>query len=235
PTPPRPRERTGRLELHLPDGGDGPAPAILFVHGGPLPPDVRPSPLDWPTLRGYGQHVAALGAVAATVHHRLHDLGAFGTAAGDVAEAVDRVRADPRVDADRIALWFLSGGGLLAADWLAAPPPWLRGIALTYPILAPLPNWGLSDSRFRPAAALRTSRGTTPPIVLTRVGREMPQIAETVTAFLSAAEQSGTTVDLIDLPDAPHGFETVHHTDPAREAVHRAAHTILHHLTTTHP
>ncbi|MBB1245598.1 alpha/beta hydrolase [Streptomyces durbertensis] len=229
PEPPRPRERTYRLELHLPDGGD-PAPAILFVHGGPLPPDVRPSPLDWPTFLGYGQYVADLGVIGATVHHRLHDLGAYGTAADDVAEAVDRLRADPRVAADRVALWFFSGGGLLAADWLAAPPPWLRCVALTYPILAPLPNWGLSDSRFHPAAAVRAARGAIPPVVLTRVGREMPQIAATVAEFLAAAEPSGATVDLIDLPNAPHGFETVDHTAPAREAVQRATHTVLHHL-----
>jgi acetyl esterase/lipase len=62
--------------------------------------------------RGYGSAVAARGAVAVMVDHGLRDMASF-PAAADVAAAVDLARADPRVDADRIALWFFSGGGLL--------------------------------------------------------------------------------------------------------------------------
>ena len=40
-----------------------------------------------------------------------------------------------------LALWFFSGGGLLLADWLRDPPPWLRCIAASYPLLGPLPGW----------------------------------------------------------------------------------------------
>jgi pimeloyl-ACP methyl ester carboxylesterase len=39
--PEAPRERTGRVDLHLPDA-DGPRPAVVFVHGGPVPPGTRP-------------------------------------------------------------------------------------------------------------------------------------------------------------------------------------------------
>jgi len=70
-----------------------------------------------------------------------------------VAEAIDFVRADPRVDADRLALWFFSGGALLMADWLRQPAQWLRCVAATYPVMAPLPGWRV-DERFRPADAL---------------------------------------------------------------------------------
>ena len=61
----------------------------------------------------------------------------------------EMARADPRVDADRVAIWFFSGGGLLLADWLRRPPGWLRGVAASYPPLAPLPGWEV-DTRFRP-------------------------------------------------------------------------------------
>ncbi|MFF1737711.1 alpha/beta fold hydrolase [Streptomyces sp. NPDC058247] len=223
----RPRERTGRVDLHLPDAA-GPRPAVVFVHGGPVPAGARPTPRDWPAFVGYAQYVAGLGAVGVTVDHRLHELTAYGRAADDIAEAIDLVRADPRVDGDRVALWFISAGGLLSADWLAAPPSWLRCVAASYPILAPLPGWGLADSRFRPAAVVRGAGRL--PIVLTRVGLERPEIAVTVEEFVSAAADCGAAVEVIDVPLGHHGFETVDPTDASRAAVERAVRSVLGHL-----
>ncbi|MFE4676641.1 alpha/beta fold hydrolase [Streptomyces sp. NPDC056723] len=223
----RPRERTGRVDLHLPDA-DGPRPAVVFVHGGPVPAGACPTPRDWPAFAGYAQYVANLGAVGVTVDHRLHELTAYGRAADDIAEAIEFVRADPRVDGDRVALWFLSAGGLLAADWLAAPPSWLRCVAASYPILAPLPGWGLADSRFRPAAAVRGAGRL--PIVLTRVGLERPEIAVTVEEFVAAAADCGAALEVIDLPLGHHGFETTDPTDASRDAVRRAVRSVLGHL-----
>lgn len=233
--PERPRERVGRVDLFLPDDlpddlaeADHPRPAVVFVHGGPVHPDVRPTPRDWPGFVGYGRYVAGLGAVGVTLDHRLHDLADYGRAAEDIAEVVDLVRADPRVDGDRVALWHFSSGGLLAADWLAAPPPWLRCVAASYPILAPLPNWGLVDSRFRPADAVRTAGRL--PIVLTRVELERAEIAVTVEEFLAVAEKCDADVEVIDVPLGHHGFETIDHTEQARDAVERAVRSVLGHL-----
>ena len=233
--PERPRERVGRVDLYFPDQVPGggpdehhPRPAVVFVHGGPISPQLRPTPRDSVTLVNYGRHLADLGVVGVTLDHRLHGLGDYGRAAEDVAEAVELVRADPRVDPERVALWFFSGGGLLSADWLAAPPPWLRCVAATYPILAPLPNWGFEGSRFRPADAVRGAGRL--PFVLTRVELEQPGIAATVEEFLTAAEDCGAAVEVVDVPLGHHGFETVDHTDPARRAVEHAVRSVLGHL-----
>lgn len=241
--PERRRERVGRVDLHLPDdppaasrpepAGDAadagaPRPAVVFVHGGPIPADSRPTPRDWPTLVGYAQYVAGLGAIGVTVDHRLHDFADYTRAAEDVAEAVGLVRADPRVDGERIALWFFSGGGLLCADWLAAPPPWLRCVAATYPVLAPLPGWGPAGSRFRPAEAVRTAGQL--PVVLTRVELERPEFAATVAEFVTAAADCGAAVEVVDVPRGHHGFETLDHTEEARAAVRRAVRSVLAHL-----
>ncbi|WP_055590014.1 alpha/beta hydrolase [Peterkaempfera griseoplana] len=225
--PERPRVRSGRVDLHLPEAGH-PCPAVLFVHGGPIPADSRPTPRDWPSLVGHARCAAGLGAVGAVVDHRLHDLGDYGRAAEDVAEAVALLRDDPHVDGERIALWFFSGGGLLAADWLAAPPPWLRCVAASYPVLAPLPNWGSMDPRFRPAAAVGTAGGL--PVVLTRVGLEQPAIAATVAEFLAAAEDRKADVEVIDVPNGHHGFDTADPTEESRRAVDRAMRSVLGHL-----
>ena len=221
--PERPRERSGRVDLHLPDG-EGPHPAVVFVHGGPVPEHAEPTPRDWPTFLGYARLAARLGAMGATVDHRLHDLGDFARAARDVEDAVALVRAHPRVDAGRVALWFFSTGGLLSADWLAAPPPWLRCLALTYPLLSPPPGWGV-EPRFHPARTVRTAGRL--PVVLTRVGREQPEFAATVAGFLAAAQDAGVRVEVVDAPSAPHGFETADHSPEARAAVDSAARTVL--------
>ncbi|MEV7912070.1 alpha/beta fold hydrolase [Streptomyces griseus] len=222
--PERPRERTGNTDLYPPDG-PGPHPAVVFVHGGPVPAEARPTPRDWPTLTGYARYVAGRGAVGVTLDHRLRSVADYGTAAGDVADAVERVRADPRVDADRVALWFFSGGGPLAADWLAKPPAWLRCVAANYPILAPLPGWGLADTRFHPVRAVSGAGHL--PFVLVRAGREMAEIAATVEEFLTEAARCGANVEIIDVPEGRHGFETLDPTDEAREAVHRAVDAVL--------
>jgi acetyl esterase/lipase len=221
--PERPRERVGRVDLHLPEG-DGRRPAVVFVHGGPVPEGARPTPRDWPAFLGYARLVAGLGAVGATVDHRLHDVTDFARAAQDVQDAVALVREHPRVDGDRVALWFLSTGGLLSADWLAAPPPWLCCLALTYPLLTPLPGWGV-DRRFRPVQAVRGAGRL--PVVLTRVGRERPEFAATVEDFLAAADSAGVDVRLVDVPAAEHGFETFDDSGDARRAVEEAARAVV--------
>ncbi|MFF0227309.1 alpha/beta hydrolase [Streptomyces sp. NPDC004629] len=226
--PERPRERRENVDLHLPDA-PGPRPAVVFVHGGPLPAGARPTPRDWPSLVGYARYAAGQGVVGATVDHRLHDVTDYARAAADVAAAVERVRADPRVAADRVALWFFSGGGLLLADWLRTPPAWLRCVAASYPVLAPLPNWGLAGGRFRPADAV-TDAGALP-LVLTRAGRETPEIAATVEEFLTAAGRCGADVEVVDVPHGRHGFETLDPTEEARAAVRRAMRSVLARLT----
>jgi acetyl esterase/lipase len=219
PVPSRTPERHDTLDLYLPDDNVRPRPAILFVHGGPLPVEVRPRPRDWPVFQGYGSLAAALGVVGAVVGHRLHSPDAYATAAGDVEAAVESLRSDPRIDGERLALWFFSGGGLLSADWLAQPPPWLCCIAASYPLLAPLPGWDV-DTRFCPVEAVRSAGSL--PILLTRVGREQPEIAATVEAFTASAERHQVAVDIIDVPDGQHSFDMLDHTDSSRAAVTEA-------------
>ncbi|MCD0485406.1 dienelactone hydrolase family protein [Streptacidiphilus sp. ASG 303] len=222
--PERPRERTGAVDLHLPDA-DGPRPAVVLVRGGPVPAGLRPTPRDWPVYTGHARYAAGEGVVGVTVDHGLHALVDYGRAAEDIAAAVERVRADPRVDADRIALWFFSGGGLLAADWLAAPPSWLRCVAASYPVLAPLPGWSTVDARFRPVTAVRTAGEL--PIVLIRAGLEHAEIAATVDEFLIAAEAAGAQVETVDVPAGHHGFDVADHSDDSRRAVAAAHRAVL--------
>src|SRR5215470_3841816 len=201
--------RCGRIDLYLPEV-TRPSPAVVFVHGGPVPADLRPTPRDWPVYGGYGSLAADRGVVGVTVDHRLHNLADYSLAAADIDAAVEMVRADPRVDADRVAIWFFSGGGLLAADWLRRSPAWLRCVAASYPVLAALPG-RVVDPRFRPVEAVSTAG--IPPIVLTRVGRERPAIADTVEAFIDGARACGARLTIVDVPNGQHGFDVADDTD----------------------
>jgi acetyl esterase/lipase len=227
PIEPRKAERHGPVDLYLPDATE-PRPAVVFVHGGPIPAELSPTPRDWPVYQAYGSLAAASGVVGVMVDHRLHTPASYPQAADDVVAAVDLARSDPRVDADRVATWFFSGGGLLLTDWLRTPPPWLRCAAATYPLLAPLPGWPV-EPRFRPAEAV-TAAGALP-IILTRAGQEAERIAVTVAAFVTAAAASGANLSIIDVPDGHHGFDYLDHTAQSRAAVEQALDAVLTNLT----
>ncbi|SDJ56058.1 alpha/beta fold hydrolase [Streptomyces indicus] len=202
-----------------------PRPAVVIIHGGPVPAGMRPEPREWPTFVGYARYAAARGAVGVTLNHGLHDVSDYPRAAADLAAAVDQIRADPRVDSSRIALWFFSGSGPLTTPWLSAPPPWLRCLAANYPIMAPLPNWGLPAGHFRPADVVASAGRL--PLVLTRAGLETSAIAATVAEFVTAAQQAGARLRLVDVPNGHHAFEGLDPTDESRAAVREAMRLVL--------
>jgi dienelactone hydrolase len=209
-------ERTGSLDLYRPAGTR--VPAILFVHGGPGGPDLKALPRDWPVYRGYGAATAARGLVGATVEHPLiRGLDQLAAASDEVEAAVGRLRADPQVDPNRIALWFFSGAGLLAGEWLDSQPEWLRGVALTYPRLsAPAGTVRLTSAIEVIGKQLEL------PVLLTRAGLEREDLAEAIAEFVATAEAGGTLLDIIDVPKGRHGFDMLDHTDESRDAVTRA-------------
>lgn len=213
-----PRQRAGQIDIYRPvEPPAEESPVVVFVHGGPVPPDRRPTPRDWPLFIGYGSLAASNGIVGVTVDHRLPSLADYATAADDLASAVEQARALPGVDPDRVALWFFSGGALLMSDWLAKPPAWLRCVAASYPVLAPLPGW---DERFRPVDHVGSAG--TPPILLTRVGRERADLAATVDSFVAEAESRQADVTVIDVPEGQHSFDMLDHNDGSRAAVQQA-------------
>lgn len=218
-------ERDGAVDVYRPvEEAAEPLPVVVFVHGGPLPPELRPTPRDWPVFRGYGSLAAGGGAVGVTVDHPLHSPADYPVAADAIAAAVAQARELPGVDPRRVALWFFSGGGLLTADWIGRAPEWLRCVAASYPVLAPLPGWEV-DPRFRPAEALAPAGS--PPILLTRAGREATEIAAGVEAFTAEAHARGAHLDVIDVPEGRHSFDVLDHTPASRAAVTRAMSWVL--------
>jgi hypothetical protein len=215
-------DRVGALDFHRP-ARTARTGAILFVHGGPGPAHLEVPPRDWPVYTGYAAAAAQRGLVGVVVEHSLiHGLDRLAAAADEVEAAIGVLRADPQVDPNRIALWFFSGAGLLAGEWLDSRPDWLRCLALTYPLLATPPG---VDELVSAAEVIGKHKDL--PVLLTRVGREREELARPVAEFVSAG---GTALDIIDVPKGQHGFDMLDHTDESRAAVTKALDWAIAHL-----
>jgi alpha-beta hydrolase superfamily lysophospholipase len=167
---------------------------------------VRPA--EWPVFRGYCALAVSRGLAAATADLDYVDMGRAADAVPQLEGQIESVRSLPHIDGGRVALWAFSGGGLLINRWLTDPPDWLRCVALSYPLLQP------------PPAVVSV------PVVLTRVGRERPEIQETVDRFLAAE----LPVERIDVPHGRHAFDFFDDTDESRAAVRRAVDLVVGHL-----
>ena len=197
-----------------------PKAAVLFVHGGPVPKEQTPTPRKSAPFTGYGALAASADLVGVTFNHRLHTMEHYPASADDISTVVDKVRRLPQVDPDRVVLWFFSGGGGLAADWLRVLPPWLRAVVWTYPVLAPPPDWPGDGPRFD--CALAVTEAPDLPKLLVRVSDEYQAFRDTQDAVVEAAQASGSALDIIDLPNASHGYETQGYDKAARTLTDRA-------------
>ena len=215
-------DRLGEIDFYRP-AGTARTGAVLFVHGGPGPAGLEVMPRDWPVHRGYATAAARRGLVAAVVDHSLiHGLDRLVTAADEVEAAVGVLRSDPRVDPDRVGLWFFSGAGLLAGEWLDSRPDWLRFVALSYPLLATPPG---VDDLVNAAEVIGKHKDL--PVLLTRAGLEREELAGPVAEFVSAG---GSSLDIIDVPKGHHGFDMLDHTEESRAAVTKALDWAIAHL-----
>lgn len=102
-----------KLDLYLPDAGDGPFPVVLHIHGGAFATgDKRDIPLE-PFLGGLRR-----GYAVVSVNYRLSGEAIFPAAVQDLKASLRWLRANLRdyhLDPDRIAACGGSSGGNLAA------------------------------------------------------------------------------------------------------------------------
>ncbi len=102
-----------RLDIYLPENGEGPFPVILSIHGGAFKSgDKRDGQLK-PMLEGLNH-----GYAVVSVNYRLSPEAKFPAQIFDVKAAVRWIRANAKqykLNADKIAAWGGSAGGHLSA------------------------------------------------------------------------------------------------------------------------
>ena len=172
---------------------DATVPLVVLVHG---PVRGGPRPREWPVYRGYASLLARAGLAAAITDLDYTSVEALSGPIAQLDEVADAARSEPGVDGTRGAIGAFSGGARLVGHWIEEPPNWLRGVSLTYPVVPPVTRAQV-------------------PIVLIRVGLEHPQIQETVDRLVTLA----TDIQMIDVTNGHHGFDTLDHTDESRQAV----------------
>ncbi len=209
-------ERSGALDVYLPAAT--PAPAVLMVHGGPVPRDREVRPPDWPAYRAYGALLAQAGVVGGMFEHGFVDETTLGTAHENIRAAGAALRADSRVDADRFGMWFFSAGGLFMGSVLADPPAW--GVAAVAGTYAALGHPDLEDPVLPPAAV--PAELSDIPLLLVLPEHDFEWIVTASAELLERCATEHRSVDVITVPGGHHGFETVDDTDEARDAIRRS-------------
>jgi acetyl esterase/lipase len=190
--------------------GDARLPAVFFVHGGPIPVQMTP-PTQWGVFAAYGELAAACALVGVTFNHRLYALTDYETAQSDVAAAIDYVRehaAELNVDADRIALWYFSGGGPLMTALLRDRAEYVRCLLGFYAYLSPAEHVRNKVSGL--------------PIFIARAGLDQPAINQSIERFMQEALAGNAQLDLMNHPTGRHGFDILDDNDRSREIIARA-------------
>jgi len=209
------------------------SPAIVFVHGGALPANLRTKPKEWGAYVSLGQLAAASGFVGITFNHRFYgwDMYPLSDARSDLSAAVAYVRdsaAQLGVDKDRICLWSLSAGSLLLSSAISEPPPHIRCLVFYYPIMDLEPmrkeRPAITDDvtrEFSPINRLRRARFTFPPMFVARAGREEPGLNAAVDSFIQMAVDRKATLDFSNHPNGQHGFDVLDDNQRTREIIKR--------------
>jgi acetyl esterase/lipase len=205
-----------------------PLPAVIFIHGGPIPSNLRTEPKEWGVFISYGQLAAASGWVGVTFNHRFYGLDRVRDAQADVNDLVAYVRANAAtfgIDPARLTLWVFSGGGLLLSHALRDAPPYLRCLVAYYALLdMPPGTGGLSEEarlEFSPPHQLKQKGRAVPPLFVARAGQDSPALNGTLDRLVQQALGSNVTIDFSNHVTGQHGFDLINDDDRTREIIRR--------------
>ena len=224
---------TLRADVYLARGVRGPAPIVILVHGG-VGPEFPLRPKDWGLHRSWGRLLAASGMTAVTFNHRLgFPEPAIEEAHSDLdslAAFVRRHAAEWGADPGRLALATFSAGGMLLAPWIRDSPPGLRCLVAFYPIIDLRISTHLQRylkfeqlEAYSAGAHLAKAAATMPPMLVIRAGRDqIPDLLPGLDRFVEQALDANAPLTLVNLPEAPHGFDN-DRADPRTLAVLRQA------------
>ena len=217
------------MDICSPERAVGLLPAVLFVHGGPVP---RLGAKNMGIYVSYGELMAASGLVGVTFNHRFLSSQRLTDAATDLTDAMTYVRDNANkfgIDPDRLALWLFSGGGPLLTQALREHPKWLRAVVAYYALLdlqqpPPGADDGLTPelrTRFSALDALGDDARALPPMFIARAGLDNSWLNGTIDRFVRAAVEKGATLDLLTHPDGRHAFDILDDDERSKAIIRR--------------
>lgn len=205
-------------------------PAVIFLHGGPLPANLLTQPTHWGQYVSYGQLAAASGLIGVTFNHRLYGLDRFPDAESDLSDLVRYIRQNGAalgIDKDRISLWAFSGGGPLLTFALRQSSPDIRCIISYYALLDPpsirksIPATVSDETlqKFSPLYYLTVTKQRVPSIFIARAGLDYPGQNDIVDRFIQQALSKNLSINVANHPAGHHGFDIQDNDSRSREII----------------
>jgi len=226
-------------DVYRPADASAPSPAVVLIHGGPVP--AGSSPKDMGCFVSWGETLAASGLAAVSFNHRFYGGARLVEAARDVEDAVAWVRSEAvelGIDSARLALWAFSGGGPFLSLALREGAPVLRALVAYYAVLdlreMPLdPAAPTSDGdrlALSPAHHVESGRPV-PPVLVARAGLDQPSLNATIDRFIAAALANNAPLEVVNHPGGRHGFDVLDDDPHSREIAARTIEFLRTHLT----
>jgi acetyl esterase/lipase len=207
-------------------------PAVIFIHGGRIPPNLRTTPKDWGAYVSFGELVAASGFVGITFNHRFYSWNSLSDSQSDVIDLISYVRNHARslgVDKDRIVLWAVSAGGIFLSQPLRDAPPYLSCLIGYYAELdlqnerasAPPEVSNETLREYSPIYHLERGTAKIPPMFIARAGLDDANLNDGLDRFVQAALRKNMTVDFANHATGHHGFDVEDDNTRSREIIKR--------------
>lgn len=208
-------------------------PAVVFIHGGPIPPGSGPKQMG--CFVSMGELAAASGLIGVTFNHRFFGPSMLVEAAGDVRDLVRHLRENAHgygIDADRLALWAFSGGGPFLSSALREGPPYVQALVAYYaaldlqlraPGVAPVSENDLSDETRRAySPAYHAGSGARKiPMLIARAGLDHPWLNGSIDRFVARALEHNLPLELMNHEAGRHGFDILDDDIRSREILSR--------------
>jgi acetyl esterase/lipase len=223
------------MDIYTPPGAHD-VPAVLFVHGGPIPRDMTP-PSHWGSFTSYGELAAASGLAGIVFNHRLYAPSDYPIAQADVESAIEFIRSNAAefgVDRERLAVWVFSGGGPLLTPFVRNCPRFVRCLVAFYAVLdlrhvIPATADAGQASRmeqFSPAAHIGPVEVPVP-VLVARAGLDTPVLNASIDSFIRAALSANAWLDCLNHPTGHHAFDVLDDDERSREIIKYAVQFVV--------
>jgi acetyl esterase/lipase len=207
-------------------------PAVVFIHGGRVPPNLLTTPKEWGAYVSFGQLVAASGFVGVTFNHRFYTWNSLPDSQSDVMDLMAHIRDNAEslgIDKDHVIVWTVSAGSLFMSQPLRDLPPYVRSIVAYYPQLdlqdqrkaAPASVTDETLRDFSPLYHLERSGKNVPPMFIARAGLDDASLNGGIDRFVQVALSKNLTIDLFNHPTGQHGFDIEDNNDRSRQIIMR--------------
>lgn len=214
-------------------------PIVMFVHGGPIPPDLRPQPKDWGQYQSFGRLIAASGIACVTFNHRYWSQTDLDTPASDIAAAISYIRENAGsfpIDPDRMCMWGVSGGGPLLSFVFRERPAFVRCLVAYYALmdLRQLKDQAGYETEivetYSPAAHLGAGRPMDLPLFVARAGLDHPVLNESIDRFIQQALIANACLEMANHPHGRHAFDILDDEPRTYEIISRTIAFIAAHV-----